>query len=367
MRHLAAFVLVPSMGCFLVPSMYLDESEVTDRYAIPDAEHPGSLLEVEILPITGELLRTVKKPEAAAKVEVAPSYTYRIGAHDVLNITVFDHPELTIPAGQYRSAEEGGYKVSADGTLFFPYVGVLQVGGLTTDAVRLLLTDKLRDHVERPQLTVRVAAFHSQKVHVLGEVLAPGVFPLTDVPLTALQAIHLAKGFTPEADPQHVSLVRGNDRQVLDVRALYDQGDLAQDRVLVGGDVLQVPDRQHNRIFVIGEVTKPSSALMHRGRMSLAEALGEAGGLDPETADPGAIYVFRHEGRLPGIYRLDAESPDAMLLAVQFPLQPLDVVFVSSHGLARWNRAVSQILPTIQALWQTATLPSVVWNLVERP
>jgi polysaccharide export outer membrane protein len=91
---------------------------------------------------------------------------------------------------------------------------------------------------------------------------------------------------------------------------------------------------------------------MHKRRLTLADALGDAEGVDLATANTGAIYVIRGNFDAPRIFRLDASSPDALLLATQFELEPRDVVFVSTTDVVRWNRTISQIAPTVQMLWQ---------------
>jgi polysaccharide export outer membrane protein len=92
---------------------------------------------------------------------------------------------------------------------------------------------------------------------------------------------------------------------------------------------------------------------MQKGRMSLAEALSADGGLELTAAKASEIYLIRGNYEAPTIYRLDASSADAFLLAVQLPLRPRDVVYVSTTGLARWSRTMGQLLPTLQGLWQT--------------
>ena len=112
-----------------------------------------------------------------------------------------------------------------------------------------------------------------------------------------------------------------------------------------------MPSRHERKVFVLGEVRQPSSKVMPKGRMSLAEAIGDAAGFDPITSDPGEI-----DYEAPAVFHLDATSADALLLAVQFQLEPLDVIYVTQYALTDWNRVVVQLLPTVQGLWQTLDL-----------
>jgi polysaccharide export outer membrane protein len=104
----------------------------------------------------------------------------------------------------------------------------------------------------------------------------------------------------------------------------------------------------------MGEVRVPQAKLMVKRRMTLSEAIGDSGGFDPLTANVGRIYVIRGNFDAPAIYRLDASSADALLLATQFQLAPGDVVFVATYELSRWNRVMTQIVPTVQILYEAA-------------
>lgn len=317
-----------------------------------------------IVLITPEVLRRHAEARAARQrsaiedplAERAKAYAYRVAPFDVLSVTVWDHPELTIPAGEFRSAEATGHPVYSDGTMFYPHVGVIEAGGKTLPQIREELTRRLTRVIQNPQLDIRVAAFRGHKVQVTGEVAAPSAVPITDVPMRALDAINFAKGFSPEADMQNVKLTRDGKTFVLDLQAVNERGEVGNNWLLVDGDILHVPDRRENRVFVLGEVREQMARPMVRGRLTLADALSDAQGMDQTTSNPSRIYVIRGSFEKPTIYKLDASSPDALLLAVQFQLEPRDVVYVSAYELTRWNRVISQILPTIQVLWQTFDL-----------
>jgi len=289
--------------------------------------------------------RVARKKEAYKPI---PHRDYRIGRGDILSVTVFDHPELTTPAGQFRSAADAGFVVSEDGTFFFPYAGVVKVVGLTRHQIRSILTQKLSKFIEDPQIEVRVADFRSQRVFVVGEVGKKGALPITDIPMTTLEAINLAGGFTENADQQRITITRAGKTFDVDLQALYEEGDLSGNVLLEHGDVVNVWDRQHHKVFSLGAIGQGTQS-MHKGRLSLAEALSNAGNVNQFISNPYQIYVIRG-GDQPAIYHLASKSPDAMVLADRFPLQPRDVVYVDEADIVRWNKLISNILVTTNTL-----------------
>lgn len=337
------------------------------------------------------LHRAAKKsdtPQANPALQQAlQQYRYRIGPQDVLNIIVWNHPELTLSQAQISAlsnltgglmvsapASQGsGFVVSAKGTIFFPYAGTVKVAGETVNQIRVQLTRALGAYIRDPQIDVQVVGFHSQTYQLAGAVMKPGLYPLTNVPLTVSEAIASAGGVVnslpssgsgslsdlmslPLADLSHVILIHGGTRRVLDLRDFYLYGDQTQDRLIRAGDIIQVPNNSFDQVHLIGEVQKQGNYPMSNGSLNLAQALGEAGGINLTTANPTRIFVFRGAYARPEVFWLNARSPEAMLLATQFPLQPQDVVYVASTGLADWNRVINQILPTVQTLYETKVL-----------
>lgn len=314
---------------------------------------PSEVADVDITPITADLLHMQaanRQRVAAGLAAMAPegwdAYQYRIGAGDILNITVWDHPELTIPAGEFRSIEEAGHLVAADGTIFYPFAGTVKVAGKTTKEVRESLTSKISRTIRNPQLDVKVAAFRSQRAYVVGEVEQPGPAAITDKPLTIVDAISQAGRMTGTADLAHATLTRTDKTHDVDLVAIYRHGDLAGNMLLQDGDVLRIPNRNLRQVFVLGEVLRPGPMGMRDGSLTLAEALTAGGGVSPTTSNPESIYVIRGTSKKPEIYQLGGRSPTSFLLAEEFELDPHDVVYVESAGITRWSRVIDQILPS---------------------
>jgi polysaccharide biosynthesis/export protein len=284
-------------------------------------------------------------------------YQYFIGVGDLIRVTVWDHPELTNPAGN-TTGQLQGQVVLPDGTFYFPFLNKVKAVGRTTDEIRVEMTNNLEKFIRSPQVDVYIQpnGFRSQKIYVSGEVGQPGFFPITDVPTRLSDAIAQAGGLSKEADLSNVTLQRNNQTVVLDAYRLLYQGDLSQNILLQNGDVLNIPDRRLRKVFLMGEVLQPSSFVMPVGRLTLAEVLSDIGGLNQNTANAQQVYVIRQatvdatsQPRL-DIYHLDSTSPTSVLYADQFEMQPRDVVYVDPVSLVRINRLLGTILPSLQVL-----------------
>ncbi|MFM0300657.1 polysaccharide biosynthesis/export family protein [Paraburkholderia sediminicola] len=292
----------------------------------------------------------------------ADSRPYTLGPGDVLQITVWDHPEIAAAAGaQPQSSSRPsdpalGFVLDQSGNLQFPYVGTIHVAGLRTEQAKELLSNELGKTLRSPQVTLRVASYRSQQIYVDGEVHSPGVQPINDIQMSVYEAISRAGGFSANADQSRVTLVRNGHTYVINLTAMLTRGQNPSDLILKNKDVLRIVARTDNPVYVMGEVNKPASAIpMTNGKLSLSDALSQAGSLNTGSADAAQIYVIRNaSASQPELYHLNAHSPVAMILANQFELQPSDVVYVDGNGLVRFSRVLSLLLPAVNAGLTTA-------------
>lgn len=219
---------------------------------------------------------------------------YVIGSEDVLDITVWDHDDLT------RTVT-----VAADGYFSFPLIGRIKAGGLTVRSLETKIAQLLdKDYIVNPQVTITISDFKSQKVFILGEVKSPGAYYLSKND-TLLEVISKAGGVTPNAGREIIiarpkqgsaSLQpakldsKNSQLQRVDLQALL-AGDVQKNVAVQDNDTIYVPKASQFSVF--GEVQKPGSYPLEN-ETTMLEAISIAGG-PTENADTQKLELLRKE------------------------------------------------------------------------
>ncbi|CAL60908.1 putative polysaccharide export protein [Herminiimonas arsenicoxydans] len=258
------------------------------------------------------ILKNVRQAMLMVLMVTVGSWTYAadvpLGPGDVLKITVFGNPDLTLET-----------RVSEAGSISYPLVGDVKVGGLSSNEAERKIAELLDKggFVRKPQVNLMVTEMQSQQVSVLGQVNKPGRYPV-DGKRSLTDILALAGGANEEAGDT-VILTHTQDgktsKEIIDLLELVRSGDPAKNRQLTAGDSLFV--ERAPRFYIYGEVQKPGSYKLERDMMVL-QALSSGGGLSPRGTERG-VRIKRRDAN--GVLQIINVKHDDLL-------KPNDIVYV---------------------------------------
>ena len=201
---------------------------------------------------------------------------YRIGAGDGLRINVFQNPNLTLET-----------RVGEDGSINYPLIGAVRLGGLTIAAAERAIAQALElgKFLKAPQVNIFPLAIRSSQVSVLGLVNRPGRFPMETFNTRMSAMIAIAGGVSPGG--ADVAILTGERngkpyRKEIDIPSLFLRNNQADDVTVSGGDVIYV-DRAPT-FYIYGEVNRPGSYRIERA-MTLRQAMVQGGGPTPKGSE----------------------------------------------------------------------------------
>jgi polysaccharide export outer membrane protein len=224
-----------------------------------------------------------------------------LGVGDVLKITVYQNPDLTVEAA----------RISEVGQINFPLIGSVAIGGLTVSAAEQKIAKLLRDggFVLRPQVTIQVGQIRSSQISVLGQVGKPGRYPIEVVGTRVSEMVATAGGVVPGGADIVTLVGTRNGRPIkldIDMPAIMQSGKSELDIQVENGDIIYV-DRAPSA-YIYGEVQRPGMFRLERG-MTLMQALAQSGGLSPRGTQRGIKVHRRDANGAVSIIDLDLNDP----------------------------------------------------------
>jgi polysaccharide export outer membrane protein len=257
-------------------------------------------------------------PATAVATANEQSSALRLGAGDLLEISVYNVPELTTKA-----------RVGNSGDVYLPLIDYVHVGDLTVEEAQAMIQKRLEDggFVRSAHVTIFLNESANQGVTILGDVARPGIYPaLGNRKLYDL--ISAAGGFTPVA-AHKVSIIRQHSQSPITVNLPRNLADDLQGNIeIMPGDTITVP--RAPIIYVVGDVGHPAGFLVDNGSLTVLQALALAGGTN-RTAKMGGARIIRKgptgmtETKVPLKKMLEAKAPD-------ITLQADDILFVPLSG-----------------------------------
>jgi polysaccharide export outer membrane protein len=267
------------------------------------SDRSGGLVTLRHLVLTCLLFLATAGAFAAERAE------YLLGPGDVVRISVFQNPDLQLET-----------RVSENGSITYPLIGNVPVGGLTLSAAEQRIAKQLKDggFVVQPQVSILLLQIRGSQVSVLGQVNKPGRYPLDTADMRLSDMLATAGGIAVTgADTVIVTGARDGKafRREIDIATMYLQGQMSDDIVLKGGDALYV--HRAPVFYIYGEVQRPGAYRVERD-MTIMQALATGGGLTAKGTQRG-VRVNRRaaSGKLQSI------EP-----SLEERLQPDDVVYV---------------------------------------
>lgn len=229
------------------------------------------------LALCGALVAAPARAQTSAAAAATP-VEYQLGAGDVVRISVFQNPDLTLEA-----------RIGEAGLISYPLLGTVRVGGLTVRQAEKALADGLRNgnFVKQPQVSVLVMQVRGNQASVLGQVNRPGRFPIEVADMRLSDLLALAGGIT-SGGADNLTLVGTRDgkpfRKVFDLPGIFRSEGRDNDVSVQNGDVVYV--ERAPVVYIYGEVQRPGALRLER-EMTVMQALATGGGLNLRGTEKG--------------------------------------------------------------------------------
>ena len=321
-------------------------------YTTPEEMTPEQKKPVNPLQRSPYIIEELDKiPALSQREEVLEGQEeYYLGYHDILKITVFGRQDSMKGATDITRETE----IRNDGMISYPLIGDIKAAGLTIPQLQRNIVQKLKEYIVAPKVDIQIIKYASRDVSILGEVEAPQVIYLMGR-TTLLEAIAKAGGLTEKANLKGAYIIRKNRIIPVDLYALMTEGDLKYNVEVRRKDVVYIPNVQDQRVYVVGEVKKPTIVPFAGKILRVAEAIASAGDFEI-SAKTSNIKIIRGGLENPTVITVDFNKITSGDLGENIALYSEDIVYVPASFVGEWNKILKQLTPSLQTLMFGATL-----------
>ena len=349
------------------------------------------------VPVTAEVvavLAKIKPRLATAFADRRPSSTVRFGIGDILSVTIFEASSGGLFIPSEAGVRPGNFitipvqAVDVNGNVSIPYAGAIRARGRTQAELQQAIVDALKNRAIEPQAVVSVVEQRTSLITVLGDVQRPGRLPATAAGERLLDTIAraggpAAAGFAGSGSGQDLWVILERDGR----RAIAPFGALIYEPV---NNIWTQPNdlifvyREPQTFLAFGALGSQQQFPFGAWRLSLAEALARAGGLNDAQADPAAVFLYRGETRevaealgidcsrfegplIPVIYNFNFRGASGYFLATTFEMRNKDVMFASNSVSVEQTKFMTYIRTingTISDPLNTAIIAVTLRNLL---
>mmetsp|Transcript_18290 Transcript_18290/g.29160 ORF Transcript_18290/g.29160 Transcript_18290/m.29160 type:complete len:260 (-) Transcript_18290:1041-1820(-) len=225
--------------------------------------------------------------------------------------------------------------VSADGTIFVPYINRVNVRGQTPEAARARIAEQLEIVVPSAQVQLSVTPGVDNSVDAVGGFAAPGTYPLPNRNYSILSFISQAGGISSDLSNPLVRVIRSGRTFEIRADTLYERA--SANVVLRGGDKVLV--EEDSRYFVaLGATGSEQIMPFDRENITAIEALAMLGGLSDGRANPKGVLILREYSgddvridfsgpdKRQVVFAIDLTTADGLFAAGKFQVNPKDLV-----------------------------------------
>lgn len=309
-----------------------------------------------------------------ARRQGAPQLT--IGTGDIVQVTIFESASGGLFIPNDAGSRPGNYvvlpnqTVDQSGFIIVPYAGQIRASGRNLAQIQREIESKLKNRAIEPQALVALVSQRSNEVAVLGEVGQPGKIQVNAGGEKILDVIAKAGGIRHPGYESFVSLQRGARKSTIFFPFLVQKP--AENIYVSAGDAVYVY-REPRSFLAFGATGRVGRYHFEAETLSLAEAVGRAGGLLDERANPGQGFIYRVEPRgllerlgadlsgfpaaqrqIPTIYRANFRDPSTFFAAQRFQMRDMDVIYVSNAEAVELYKFLSLVSAVPNTLGNTA-------------